>query len=76
MRAKVHKHRLAQRQARQVKGKREKRYVFKVMNEHREGRQVFWSARTKGCPEPFNWSIINLLYSIFIVTYKCNAGLK
>ena len=36
MRAKVHKHRLAQRQARQVKGKRENRYVIKVMNEHRE----------------------------------------
>jgi hypothetical protein len=33
----VHKHRLAQRQARQVKGKRENRYVIKVMNEHREG---------------------------------------
>jgi hypothetical protein len=39
MRAKVHKHRLAQRQARQVKGKRENRYVIKVMNEHREGGQ-------------------------------------
>jgi hypothetical protein len=38
--------------------------VIKVMNEHREGGQgqVFWSARTKGCPEPFNWSIINVLY--------------
>jgi hypothetical protein len=32
------------------------------MNEHREGGQVFWSARTKGCPEPFKWSIINVLY--------------
>ncbi len=62
MRARVHKHRLAQRQARQVKGKRENRYVIKVMNEHREGGQVFWSARAKSCPEPFNWSIINLLY--------------
>ena len=46
----VHKHRLAQRKARQVKGKRENRYVIKVMNEHRKGGQVFWSARTKGCP--------------------------
>ena len=43
MRARVHKHRLAQRQARQVKGKRENRYVIKVMNEHREGGQVLWS---------------------------------
>ena len=74
MRARVHKHRLAQRQARQVKGKRENRYVIKVMNEHREGGQVFWSARTKGCPEPFNWSIIKLYY--FILPYKCKAGLK
>ncbi len=47
MRARVHKHRPAQRQARQVKGKRENRYVIKVMNEHREGGQVFWSTRTK-----------------------------
>jgi hypothetical protein len=63
----VHKHRLAQRKARQVKGKRENRYVIKVMNEHREGGQVLWSARTKGCLEPFNWSIIiinlNYIYS-------------
>ncbi len=36
--------------------------MIKVMNEHREGGQVFWSARTKGCPEPFNWSIIKVLY--------------
>ncbi len=36
--------------------------MIKVMNEHREGGQVFWSARTKGCPEPFNWSIINVFY--------------
>jgi hypothetical protein len=35
VRARVHKHRLAQRQARQVKSKRENRYVIKVMNEHR-----------------------------------------
>ncbi len=45
-RARVHKHRLAQRQARQVKvkvkGKRENRYGIKVMNEHREGGQVLW----------------------------------
>jgi hypothetical protein len=32
------------------------------MNEHREGGQVLWSARTKGCLKPFNWSIINLNY--------------
>jgi hypothetical protein len=61
--ARVRKSNAGQGQARQTKvvtGKT--RYVFKVMNEHREGGQVFWSARTKGCPEPFNWSIINLLY--------------
>jgi hypothetical protein len=53
----------------QAKGKQDRRrvtgknrYVIKVMNEHREGGQVLWSARTKGCPKPFNWSIINLLY--------------
>ena len=62
VKVKVHKHRLAQRQARQVKGKRENRYVIKVMNSHREGGQVLLSAGTKGCPKPFNWSIINLLY--------------
>jgi hypothetical protein len=45
------------------------------MNEHREGGQVLWSARTKGCPKPFNWSIINLTLYLFI-TYKCKAGLK
>jgi hypothetical protein len=39
--------------------------VIKVMNEHREGGQVFGSAMTKGCPEPFNWSIINVLYIIY-----------
>ena len=43
-----------------VRGKN--RYVIKVMNSHREGGQVLLSARTKGCPKPFNWSIINLLY--------------
>jgi hypothetical protein len=49
----------------QAKGKQDRRrvtgknrYVIKVMNEHREGGQVLWSARTKGCPKPFNWSII------------------
>ncbi len=31
MRARVHKNRLARRQARQVKGKRENRYVIKVI---------------------------------------------
>jgi hypothetical protein len=31
VRAEVHEHRLAHRQARQVKGKRENRYVIKVM---------------------------------------------
>jgi hypothetical protein len=75
VRAIVHKHRLAQRQVKQVKGKRENRYVIKVMNEHREGGRVLWSARTKGCPKPFNWSIINLTLYLFI-TYKCKAGLK
>jgi hypothetical protein len=29
----------------------------------------------KGCPKPFNWSIINLTLYLFI-TYKCKAGLK
>jgi hypothetical protein len=53
----------------QAKGKQDRRrvtgknrYVIKVMNSHREGGQVLLSARTKGCPKPFNWSIINLLY--------------
>ena len=48
MRAIVHKHRLAQRQARQVKGKRENIYVIKVMNEHREGGQVLLSVNQSG----------------------------
>ncbi len=39
--------------------------MVKVMNSNREGGQVFWFARTKGCPEPFNWSIIfNLLSEV------------
>jgi hypothetical protein len=40
VRARVHKHRLAQRQARQVKGKREYRYVIKVMRLNKEGGAV------------------------------------
>jgi hypothetical protein len=35
----VRKHRLARRQARQAKGKRENRYVFKVMSLNMEGSQ-------------------------------------
>jgi hypothetical protein len=58
----ISKTKTCQGQARQTKSNRENRYVIKVTNEHREGGQVFWSARTKGCPEPFNWSIINVLY--------------
>ncbi len=38
--ARVHKHRLAQRQAKQVKGKRENRYVIKVMRLNKEGDAV------------------------------------
>jgi hypothetical protein len=62
MSARVRKTKASQGLARQTKSNRENRYVIKVMNEHREGGQVFWSARTKGCPKPFNWSIINVLY--------------
>ena len=54
--ATVGKHRPAQGQVRQAKSRKENRYVIKVMNLNREGGQVFWFARTKGCPEPFNWS--------------------
>ncbi len=60
--ARVRKSNAGQGQARQTKSNRENRYVIKVMNEHREGGQVLWSARTKGCLKPFNWSIINLIY--------------
>jgi hypothetical protein len=38
--------------------------VIKVMKSNREGGQFLWSARTKGCPKPFNWSIIKLYYII------------
>ena len=50
MRARVHKHRLAQRQARQVKGKRENRYVIKVMRLNRGGDTFPRFARTKEVP--------------------------
>ncbi len=60
--ARVGERRLARRQARQAKSKKENRYVIKVMNEQMEGGQVLWSARTKGCLKSFNWSIINVLY--------------
>ncbi len=60
--ARVRKSRASQGQARQTKSNRENWYVIKVMKSNREGGQVLWSARTKGCPKPFNWSIINLLY--------------
>ncbi len=58
VRAKVREHRPAQGQARQAKSKKANRYVVKVINSNREGGQVFWFAITKGCPEPFYWSII------------------
>ncbi len=47
MRAKVHAHRLAQRQARQVKSNRENKYVIKVMRLNREGATVY---RVKSYP--------------------------
>ncbi len=59
MRARVHKHRLAQRQARQVKDKRENRYVIKV-----KGKRFLRFVRTKGCNKPFHWLLI--IYSILL----------
>jgi hypothetical protein len=50
------------RQEQERKSNRENRYVIKVMKSNRGGGQVLLSAGTKGCPKPFNWSIINLLY--------------
>ncbi len=56
MRAKVREHRLAQRQARQAKGKskRENRYVIKVIRLNREGDGFPWLAGVKGSTKPFN----------------------
>ncbi len=55
-----------ERERREEKRREEKRREEKinVMNEHRhrEEGQVLWSARTKGCLKPFNWSIINVIY--------------
>ena len=53
MRARVHKHRLAQRQARQVKGKRENRYVIKVMRLNKEGGGSLGSQEPKDTPSLF-----------------------
>ncbi len=57
VRAKVREHRPAQKQARQAKGKRENRYVIKVMRLNREGDGFPWLARAKGSTKPFNWAI-------------------
>jgi hypothetical protein len=57
-----------------MKGKRENRYVFKVMNEHREGGRSFGPQGSKVVRSLLIG--LELIYSIFIVTYKCNAGLK
>ncbi len=51
----------ARRQAKQAKGKRENRYVVKVMSVKRKGGQFLKSARTRGCTSPFNWAIIKLI---------------
>ena len=52
MRATVRVHRPAQRQVRQAKGKRENRYVIKVMvmSVKRKGGQFLRSARTRDTP--------------------------
>jgi hypothetical protein len=47
VRAKVREHRLAQRQARQAKGKRENRYVIKVMRLNVELSFVLYENATK-----------------------------
>ncbi len=72
----VREHRPAQRQARQTKGKRENRYVIKVMKIkiNREGDGFPWFARTKGSTKPFNWSVI--IYSIFILPCNECTGLR
>jgi hypothetical protein len=58
----VHRHRPAQRQRQaKAKGKRENRYVIKVMKLNREGDGFRWFARTKASTKPFNWSIISHL---------------
>jgi hypothetical protein len=64
MRATVRVHRPAQRQVRQAKGKRENRYVIKVMvmSVKRKGGQFLRSARTRGCTGSFNWAVIKLIY--------------
>jgi hypothetical protein len=41
------------------------RYVIKVMNSSREGGQVLWFSRTKGCPKPFNWSKVKTILYYF-----------
>ncbi len=72
--ATVGKHSPAQGQARQAKSKKENRYVIKVMSLNKEGGQVFWFARTKGCPKPFHWPLLRT--TVLNWTYQCKAGLK
>jgi hypothetical protein len=65
VRARVCVRRPAQRRARQAKGKRQNRYVIKVMKINREGDGFPWFARTKGSTKRFNWSIYNNLLYIY-----------
>ncbi len=41
------------------------------MNSNREGGQVLWFARTKGCQKPFNWSTVKTILHYFTLSNKC-----
>ncbi len=62
MRARVHKHRLAQRQSRQVKGERENRYVIKVMRLNREGGAVPLACENQKMHQDFSLGNNKLYY--------------
>ncbi len=71
--AKVREHRHAHGQARQAKGKRESRYVIKVVRLKGKGGAVSLARenqRIKGYTKPFNWSIIKLDYIYLLLSCK------
>ncbi len=58
----VREHRLAQRQARQAKGKMENRYVIKVMKLNREGGEVPLARENQRMHQAFYLAYNNLIY--------------
>ncbi len=66
--ARVRKHRQAQRQARQAKGKRENRYVIKVMRLNREGGEGPLARENQRMHRAFSLGNNKLNYIILILS--------